>query len=99
MQKKKGIKFHSSKVAMNIQDVIKKFKFEKFAMRINVVGLYGDNWGLSWRKNWRNSKRRRQSITTNKQSSIVEICKVANKIENSKALWCYSMLINMYPKY
>ena len=91
-KRRKALIFRSSKVTMNIQDVIKKFKFEKFAIGYSCVGIYGDNWGLSWQKNWRNSKRRRQY---NKHSSRVEICKVANNSENPKALWLYSMIINM----
>ena len=105
-KRRKALIFRSTKVAINIQDVIKKFKFEKFAICYNFVGMYGDNWGLSWQKNWRYSKRRRQSnkqsspvIYRTGQSSRVEICKVASNSENAKAQWCYSMLINMYPKY
>ena len=75
-KRRKALVFHSCKVVMNIQDVIKKFKFEKFAIRINVVGVHGDNWGLFLRKNRRNSKRRRQSITTNRQSKVWILKKV-----------------------
>ena len=99
-KRRKPLISHYGKVTMNIQDVIKKFKFGKFAIRLNVVRVYGDNWGLFLRKYWRNSKRRRQSISTRRKSSILayKMYKASNS-ENPKALWCYSMLINMYPKY
>ena len=62
---------------MKIQDVIKKFKLEKFP--ILMKSQRHSSWKVDSLRDWRNRKRKRQSINASEAT----------------ALYCYSMIINI----
>ena len=62
---------------MKIQDMIKNFKFEKFPILMKTQRH--SSWRADSLRDWRNRKRKRQSINASEAT----------------ALWCYSMIINI----
>ena len=73
--RRKALIFYSNNVTMDIQDVIKKFKFEKFPILMKTQRH--SSWRADCLRNGRNSK---------------------NSSDGDGALWCYSMIINMYQR-
>ena len=70
---------------MKIQDVIKKFKFEKF--HILMKTQCHSSWRADCPRNWRNRKGRRQSNNVSAAAYNNGFSK------EPTALWCYSMII------
>ena len=76
-KRREALIFYSNNVTMKIQDVIKKFKLEKFPILMKTQRH--SSWRADSLRNWRNRKRKRQSIDASEAT----------------ALWCYSMKINI----
>ena len=81
-KRRKELIFHSNNVTIKIEDVIKKFKFEKFHI------LMRTQCHSSWRADCpRNRKRRRQS------NNVGAAAYKSGFSKEPAALWCYSMII------
>ena len=90
-KRKKALIFYSNNVTMKIQDVIKQFKFEKFPI------LMKTQRHSSWRADCLRNNSSANSRFAHRQTSAVAYGPVGVSKE-STALWCYSMIINMYQR-
>ena len=100
-KRRKALIFYSKNVTMKIQDVIKQFKFEKFP--ILMKSQRHSSWRVDSLRNGRNSKRKRHNSSANSRFSHRQMCSTVaystdGVSKESTALWCYSMIINMYQR-
>ena len=64
-KRREGLIIHSSNVTMQIQDMIKNFKFEKFPIIMKTQCHSSD-----CSRHWRNRKRKRQSINLSEPTAL-----------------------------
>ena len=99
-RRRKALIFYSNNVTMNIQDVIKKFKLEKFPILMKTQRH--SSWRADCLRNGRNSKRKKHKSSANSRFAHRQTSAVAYSSDGvskeSTALWCYSMIINMYQR-